>query len=136
MDGEDVTHQKTARPLLHFLMCRSETSRCSRTTDFVLHSVSQTRPYYRLSSALTSSPIPFLDNPLFRYIMHASPVQVPVRSDVDAMAHAQKPDFVFRAERTSPFKSAERGVSSVDYWQPRCALSAVVMLDTPCSEVV
>ena len=28
------------------------------------------------------------------------------------------------------------GVSSVDYWQPRCAPSAVVMLDTPCSEVV
>ena len=28
------------------------------------------------------------------------------------------------------------GVSSVDCWQPRCAPSAVVMLDTPCSEVV
>ena len=28
------------------------------------------------------------------------------------------------------------GVSSVNYWQPRCAPSAVVMLDTPCSEVV
>ena len=28
------------------------------------------------------------------------------------------------------------GVSSVDYWQPRCGASAVVMLDTPCSEVV
>ena len=27
-------------------------------------------------------------------------------------------------------------VSSVDYWQPSCAPSAVVMLDTPCSEVV
>jgi hypothetical protein len=51
------------------------------------------------------------------------------------MAHAQKPDFVFRAKRTSPFKSAG-GVSSVDYWQPRCAASAVVTLDTPCSEVV
>ena len=97
------------------------------------------------------------------------------------MAHAQKPDFVFRAKRTSPFKSAGgrqfsrllaaevcgisgsnagytmfRGsvkgtgyslhspvylnrpvaVSSVDCWQQRCAESAVVMLDTPCSEVV
>jgi hypothetical protein len=29
-----------------------------------------------------------------------------------------------------------RGVSSVDCWQPRCAASAVIMLDTPCSEVV
>ena len=28
------------------------------------------------------------------------------------------------------------GVSSVDCWQPRCAASAVVMLGTPCSEVV
>ena len=28
------------------------------------------------------------------------------------------------------------GVSSVDCWQPRCAASAIVMLDTPCSEVV
>ena len=28
------------------------------------------------------------------------------------------------------------GVSSVDCWQPRCAPSAVVMLDKPCSEVV
>ena len=97
------------------------------------------------------------------------------------MTHAQKPDFVFRAKRTSPFKSAGgrefrqllaaevcgisgsnagytmfRGsvkgtgyplhspvhlnrpvdVSSVDCWQQRCAASAVVMLDTPCSEVV
>jgi len=97
------------------------------------------------------------------------------------MAHAQKPDFVFRAKRRSPFKSAGgrqfsrmlavevcgisgsnagytmfRGsvkgtvyplhspvhlnrpvaFSSVDCWQQRCAASAVVMLDTPCSEVV
>jgi len=28
------------------------------------------------------------------------------------------------------------GVSSVDYWQPRFCASAVLMLDTPCSEVV
>ena len=99
----------------------------------------------------------------------------------NVMAHAQKPDFVFRVKRTSPFKSAAGrqfsrllaakvcgisgsnagytmfrgsvkgtgyplhspvhlnrpvGVSSVDYWQQSCAVSAVVMLDTPCSEVV
>ena len=29
--------------------------------------------------------------------------------------------FRLSAERTSPFKSAGGGVSSVDYWQPRCA---------------
>ena len=31
------------------------------------------------------------------------------------MAHSQKPDFVFRRNGPSPFKSAE-GVSSVNYW--------------------
>jgi len=37
----------------------------------------------------------------------------------------------------SPFKSARGvGVCSVDCWQPRCAPSAVVMLDTTFSEVV
>jgi len=54
----------------------------------------------------------------------------------NVVVHAQKPKFVllrlkcdgtrtetrfrFLAKRTSPFKSAG-GVSSVDYWQPRCA---------------
>ena len=61
-------------------------------------------------------------------------IQLETRWNV--MAHAQKPDFVFRAKRTSRFKSAGRGVSTVEYWRPRCAPSAVVMLDTPCSEVV
>jgi len=35
----------------------------------------------------------------------------------------------------SPFKSVG-GVSSVDYWPAEVCASAVVMLDTPCSEVV
>ena len=38
----------------------------------------------------------------------------------NSQRHAQKPDLVFRAKGTSPFKSAG-GVSSVDYWQPTCA---------------
>jgi len=51
------------------------------------------------------------------------------------MAHAQKQDFVFRAN--GPVRlNRPVGVSSVDCWQPRCAASAVVMLDTACSEVV
>jgi hypothetical protein len=39
----------------------------------------------------------------------------------NVMAHAQKPDFVFRlnGKRTSLFKSAG-GVGSVDYWQASC----------------
>ena len=44
--------------------------------------------------------------------------------------------FRLSAKRASLFKSLVGGVSSVGYWQPRCAASAVVMLDTPCSEVV
>ena len=44
--------------------------------------------------------------------------------------------FRLSAKRTSPFKSAEGVVSSVEYFQPRCAPSEVVMLDTPCFEVV
>jgi hypothetical protein len=46
--------------------------------------------------------------------------------------------FRLSAKWTSPFKSAG-GVSSVDYWQPRYAhqlLLLVIMLDTPCSEVM
>jgi len=50
------------------------------------------------------------------------------------MAHAQKPDFVFRANRTSPFKSA--GVRQFSLLAAEVCTSAVVMLDTPCSEVV
>jgi len=51
------------------------------------------------------------------------------------MAQAQKPNFVFRPNGRVHLNRPV-GVSSVDYRQPRCAASAVVMLDTPCSEVV
>ena len=40
----------------------------------------------------------------------------------NVMAHAQKKIFRLSAKRTSPFNSAGF-VISVDYWQPRCALS-------------
>ena len=55
----------------------------------------------------------------------------------NVMSHAQKPDFVFRGKRTSLFKSARWGVSvqSTAGTAEVCA-SAVVTLDTPCSEVV
>jgi len=43
--------------------------------------------------------------------------------------------FRLSAKRTIPFKSAV-GVSSVDYCTAEVWASAVVMLDTPCSEVV
>jgi len=51
------------------------------------------------------------------------------------MAHAQKPDFVFRAKRTSPFKSAG-GHQFSRLLAAEVYASAVVMLDAPCSEVV
>jgi len=58
-----------------------------------------------------------------------------VEASWNVMAHAQKPDFVFRPNGRVHL-NRPGGVISVDYWQPRCAPSAVVMLDTPCSEVV
>jgi len=53
----------------------------------------------------------------------------------NVMAHAQKLDFVSRRIWRDHL-NRPGDVSSVDYWQPRCAASAVVMLDTPCSELV
>jgi len=43
--------------------------------------------------------------------------------------------FRLSAKLTSPFKSAG-GVSSIDCWQSKVCGSVVLMLDTPCSEVV
>ena len=51
------------------------------------------------------------------------------------MARAQKPDFSLSAKRTSSFKSTG-GVSSVDYCAAGVCAPAVVMPDTPRSEVV
>ena len=53
----------------------------------------------------------------------------------NVMAHAQKPDFVFRPKGRVHL-NRPGGISSVDYWQPEVCALAVVMLDTPCSEVV
>ena len=54
---------------------------------------------------------------------------------LNVMAHAHKPDFVFR--RNGRVHLNQRGgVSSVDYCAAEVCASAVVMLDTPCSEVV
>jgi hypothetical protein len=51
------------------------------------------------------------------------------------MTHAQKPDFVFR--RNGRVHLNGRGdVRSVDYWAAEVCASALVILDTPCSEVV
>jgi len=58
-----------------------------------------------------------------------------VEARCNVMAHAQKPDFVFRAKRTSPFKSAGGRQFSRLLAAEVCA-SAIVMLGTPCSEVV
>ena len=51
------------------------------------------------------------------------------------MAHAQKPDLVLSAKRTSPFKSVGGRQFSRLLTAEVCT-SAVVMLHTPCSEVV
>jgi len=43
-----------------------------------------------------------------------------VEANWNGMAHAQKPYFVFR-RNGRVYLNKRRGVSSVDYWQPRCA---------------
>ena len=58
-----------------------------------------------------------------------------VQANWNVMAHAQKPDFVFRAKRTIPFKSAAGRQFSRLLAAEVCG-SALIMLDTPCSEVV
>ena len=49
--------------------------------------------------------------------------------------HAQKPDFVFRAKRTSPLKIGRWGRQFSRLLPAELCASAVVMLDTACSEV-
>ena len=55
-----------------------------------------------------------------------------VEASWNMMAHAQKPDFVFRAKQTSPFKSAG-GRQFSRLLAAEVCTSAVVMLDAPCS---
>ena len=52
------------------------------------------------------------------------------------MAHAKKLDFVFRRNGRVLLNQRVGGVSSVDYCAAEVCSSALVMLDTPCSEVV
>jgi len=58
-----------------------------------------------------------------------------VEAGWNVMAHAQKPDFVFRAKRTSPFKS-DAGLQFSRLLAAEVCASAVVMVGTPRSEVV
>ena len=72
-------------------------------------------------------------------MVNTVPVAPTFQTGVDrvsnVIAHAQKPDFFFRAKRTSPFKSTGGRQFSRLLAAEVCA-SAIVMLDTPCSEVV
>ena len=52
----------------------------------------------------------------------------------NVMAHAQKPDFVF--QRNGPVHLNRRGRQFRRLLAVEVCASAVVMLDTPCSEVV
>ena len=63
-------------------------------------------------------------------------LQPAVDASWNVMSHAQKPDFVFRAKRTCPFKSAGGWRQFSRLLAAEVCSSAVVMLDTPCSEVV
>jgi len=68
---------------------------------------------------------PFIDTELLVSVVEAS---------LNAMAHAQKPDFVFRRNGRVNLNRRRRQFSRL-LADEVCA-SAVVMLDTPCSEVV
>ena len=67
-------------------------------------------------------------------MLSAQEVQ-PVRVDcvLNVMAHAQKPDFVFR--RNGRVHLNRRGRQFSRLLADEVCASAVVMLDTPCSEV-
>ena len=70
-------------------------------------------------------------------IYYSVPLTSRLEASWNVVAQEQKPVFVFR--RNERVNLNRGGVSSVDYWQPRCAhqlLLSVVMLDIPCSEVV
>ena len=57
-----------------------------------------------------------------------------LQSSWNVMAHAQKPDFVFR--RKGPVHLIRRGRQFRRLLAAEVCASAVVMLDTPCSDVV
>jgi len=68
-------------------------------------------------------------------ISHRHLVSHVVEANWNVMAHAQKPEFVLRAKRTSPFKPAG-GRQFSRLLAAEVCVSAVVMLDTHRSEVV
>ena len=74
----------------------------------------------------------------FKIVPSAKTMQIlDVASRLRLKRDGTRAETIFRlsAKRTSPFKSAG-DVISVEYWQPTCAASVVVMLDAPCSGVV
>ena len=60
--------------------------------------------------------------------------ELDVEASLNVMAHAQKPDFVFR--RNGRVHLSRRGRQFSRLLAADVCASAVVMLDTPCSEVV
>jgi len=57
-----------------------------------------------------------------------------VEASGNAMAHAQKPDFAF--QRNGRVHLNQRGRQFSQLLAAEVCASAVVMLDTPCSELV
>jgi hypothetical protein len=67
--------------------------------------------------------------PFFKFSVHLPPSVL--QASWNVMAHVQKPDIV--SWQNGRAIQISRGISSVDYWQPRCAyqlLLLAVMLDT------
>ena len=77
-------------------------------------------------------PEPFIS--LFFFFDRSHPVVLLVDCVWNVMAHAQKPDFVFRRNGRVHLNRRERQFSRL--LAAEVCASAVVMLDTPCSQVV
>jgi len=84
-------------------------------TGNAIHMVFVTPPNFTASFTHHSTGCPLLDPQLITSLS-----QVYVDCVWNVMAHAQKPDFVLRRNRRVHLNQPG-GVSSVDYWQPRCA---------------
>ena len=67
-------------------------------------------------------------------ILRSTQPSLKLQASWNLMAHAQKPDFVFR--RNGRVHLNHRGRQFIRLLAAEVCVSAVVMLDTPCSEVV
>jgi hypothetical protein len=114
------------------IQCRWHVTSSSVVGDFWIFQEKQST----VSSVTVCTPqttIPKLCEVLFRRLLCTSTKKY-VDCVWNVMAHAQKPDFLFR--RNGRVHLNQRGRQFSRLLAAEACASAVVMLDTPCSEVV